>query len=38
MRITGSGSVGIGTSNPGAALEVAGQVKITGGRRAQTRF
>jgi len=27
----GSGSVGIGTATPGAKLEVAGQVKITGG-------
>jgi hypothetical protein len=26
-----TGSVGIGTSTPGAKLEVAGQVKITGG-------
>ncbi len=36
MRITakgsaGSGNVGIGTITPGAKLEVAGQVKITGG-------
>jgi hypothetical protein len=31
MRITGSGDVGIGTASPGAKLEVAGQVKITGG-------
>ncbi|MGH9650883.1 MAG: hypothetical protein ACRD3I_10480, partial [Terriglobales bacterium] len=29
--ITSGGNVGIGTSNPGAKLEVAGQVKITGG-------
>ncbi|WP_413612351.1 tail fiber domain-containing protein [Bdellovibrio sp. HCB-110] len=29
--ITPSGSVGIGASSPGAKLEVAGQVKITGG-------
>jgi ribosomal protein S6E (S10) len=31
MRITGTGDVGIGTNAPGAKLEVAGQVKITGG-------
>jgi len=31
MRICGSGNVGIGTTSPGAKLEVAGQVKITGG-------
>jgi hypothetical protein len=31
MRILGNGNVGIGTINPGALLEVAGQVKITGG-------
>jgi hypothetical protein len=31
MRITPAGSVGIGTTNPGAKLEVAGQVKVTGG-------
>lgn len=31
MRINSSGNVGIGTTNPGAKLEVAGQVKITGG-------
>ena len=33
MRITGNGNVGIGTgtASPGAKLEVAGQVKITGG-------
>ncbi len=31
MRITGTGNVGIGTNAPGAKLEVAGQVKITGG-------
>ena len=29
--ISGSGDVGIGQSSPGARLEVAGQVKITGG-------
>jgi len=29
--VTNSGNVGIGTTNPGAKLEVAGQVKITGG-------
>jgi hypothetical protein len=31
LRITPSGDVGIGTSAPGARLEVSGQVKITGG-------
>jgi hypothetical protein len=31
MYFDDSGEVGIGTTNPGAALEVAGQVKITGG-------
>lgn len=31
MRITSNGNVGIGTTNPGARLEVNGQVKITGG-------
>ena len=31
MRIQGTGNVGIGTSNPGAKLEVAGQIKMTGG-------
>ena len=31
MRIQGTGNVGIGTSTPGAKLEVAGQIKITGG-------
>lgn len=32
IRIKGTtGNVGVGTSNPGAKLEVAGQVKITGG-------
>jgi hypothetical protein len=31
MRITGTGNVGIGTNVPGAKLEVAGQVKISGG-------
>ena len=31
MTILNNGYVGIGTTNPGAALEVAGQVKITGG-------
>jgi hypothetical protein len=31
MRITSAGDVGIGTGTPGAKLEVAGQVKITGG-------
>lgn len=31
IAISGTGNVGIGTSSPGAKLEVAGQVKITGG-------
>ncbi len=31
MRIQGNGNVGIGTAAPTAKLEVAGQVKITGG-------
>ncbi|TGE09342.1 hypothetical protein [Hymenobacter fodinae] len=31
MRLMPSGNVGIGTATPGATLEVAGQVKITGG-------
>lgn len=31
MSITNGGNVGIGTATPGAKLEVAGQVKITGG-------
>ena len=31
MVITNAGNVGIGTTSPGAKLEVAGQVKITGG-------
>lgn len=31
MRITDAGNVGIGTATPTATLEVAGQVKITGG-------
>jgi hypothetical protein len=31
MTWRGDGNVGIGTTNPGAKLEVAGQVKITGG-------
>lgn len=31
MRINSSGNVGIGTVNPTAKLEVAGQIKITGG-------
>ena len=31
LMITSTGQVGIGTTTPGAKLEVAGQVKITGG-------
>jgi len=31
MRITSDGKVGIGTNTPGSKLEVAGQIKITGG-------
>ena len=31
MYLDESGAVGIGTTNPGATLEVAGQLKITGG-------
>ena len=31
VRILSSGNMGIGTPSPGAKLEVAGQVKITGG-------
>jgi len=31
VRITHDGNVGIGTTTPGAELEVAGQIKITGG-------
>ncbi|MDP6908907.1 MAG: hypothetical protein QF371_05335, partial [Flavobacteriales bacterium] len=31
VRIKASGNVGIGTTSPGAKLEVTGQVKITGG-------
>ncbi|MFA4990888.1 MAG: hypothetical protein WC579_03250 [Candidatus Paceibacterota bacterium] len=31
MARSGSGNVGIGTTSPGAKLEVAGQLKITGG-------
>jgi len=31
MRITSTGNVGIGTAAPGTKLEVAGQIKITGG-------
>lgn len=31
MTIAPNGSIGIGTTNPGALLEVAGQIKITGG-------
>lgn len=31
LRVDSTGNVGIGITNPGAKLEVAGQVKITGG-------
>ena len=31
MRLLPNGNIGIGTSTPGAKLEIAGQVKITGG-------
>ena len=31
IRVTYDGNVGIGTSSPGAKLEIAGQIKITGG-------
>src|SRR5665213_1393727 len=31
VRLTAAGNMGIGTAAPGAKLEVAGQVKITGG-------
>ena len=31
LNIIANGNVGIGTTNPGAELEVAGQIKITGG-------
>ena len=31
VTIDDNGNVGIGTSNPGAKLEIAGQIKITGG-------
>jgi len=31
FTIINNGNVGIGTTNPGAKLEVAGQIKITGG-------
>ncbi|KYG64914.1 hypothetical protein AZI86_11995 [Bdellovibrio bacteriovorus] len=31
MRLTAAGDFGIGTTNPGAKLEVGGQIKITGG-------
>ncbi len=34
MRVDSTGYVGIGTTNPGAKLEVNGQVKITGGNPA----
>jgi len=37
MRVKGNGNVGIGT-NPGAKLEVAGQVKITGGSPAANKI
>ncbi|WP_217603529.1 hypothetical protein [Chitinophaga sp. GbtcB8] len=35
MRISPAGDVGIGTTTPGAKLEVSGQVKITGGNPAK---
>ncbi len=31
MRVLSTGNIGIGTASPGAQLEIAGQVKITGG-------
>ncbi len=31
VTVLGNGNVGVGTTNPGTQLEVAGQVKITGG-------
>ncbi|MES2287854.1 MAG: hypothetical protein V4547_19355 [Bacteroidota bacterium] len=37
MRITDDGKVGIGTTSPGAMLDVAGQVKISGGSPALGR-
>ena len=38
VRINASGNVGIGTTAPGARLEVNGQVKITGGSPAAGKF
>ena len=35
MNISTNGNVGIGTTSPGAKLEVNGQVKITGGTSSQ---
>ena len=32
MRLTGGGNLGIGTTNPGARLEITGDIKITGAR------
>jgi hypothetical protein len=38
MRVTSSGSVGIGTSTPGAMLEVKGNVKLTAGSGASMTY